>query len=477
MFHFLKFESLDSMKFSKSIGDIHFIGIGGIGMSGIAEILHRLGYQVRGSSDQENSNTRRLKDMGVTVQIGHDPEIVRGAAVVVTSTAIQPSNVELLAAIEMKIPVIPRAEMLGELMRLRPSIAVSGTHGKTTTTSLVASLLEEASMDPTVVNGGIINAYGTNARLGQGQWIVVEADESDGSFNKLFPTLAIVTNIDEDHMDFFKSLDEIQGAFENFVEKIPFYGLAVLCGDHPNVLKLSKKITDRRVVTYGLREGVDVQGLNLTYSAQGSHFDVKSPWGEIKDITVSMVGEHNVLNALSAITIALHLGIQPDVIRSALLKFQGVQRRFTLRGVVNGVSIIDDYGHHPVEIKAVLKSARSLTQGKVIAVVQPHRYSRLKALFEEFKTCFEDADHVIVTPVYSAGEEPIPGMEGSNLAEALQAKGTFINDPAELTEIIAKLTNSGDYVVCLGAGSITQWAKELPQHLNTFHSNSNGRAA
>jgi len=454
------------------LGMIHFVGIGGIGMSGIAEILHNLGYQVQGSDLSENANVQRLRGLGIAITIGHRAENVETAEVVVVSSAVKRDNPEVTAARARYLPIVRRAEMLGELMRLKSSVAVGGTHGKTTTTSLVAALLDGGGLDPTVINGGIINAYGTNARLGEGDWMVVEADESDGSFVKLPATIAVVTNIDPEHMEFYGSVEALHDAFHSFVENIPFYGFAVLCIDHPAVQSLIGRIRDRRVITYGRSPQAQLRAVNVSGGGGQMRFDVAvtDARGERHDtlegLTLPMVGEHNVLNATAAIAVAREIGIDDGMIRRALAKFGGVKRRFTRTGEAHGITVIDDYGHHPVEIAAVLKAARHATEGKVIAVVQPHRYTRLHDLFEEFCACFNDADHVIVAEVYPAGEAPIEGADRDSLVEGMRARGhrnvTALTDEMLLAPLITELATSGDLVVCLGAGNITAWAHALP---------------
>ena len=463
------------MKLPRDIGPIHFVGIGGIGMSGIAEVLSNLGYSVRGSDIAESANVARLRKLGIAVAVGHEAENVEGAAVVVVSSAIKRDNPELAAAREARLPVVRRAEMLAELMRLKTCIAIAGTHGKTTTTSLVASLLEAAHFDPTVINGGIINAYGTNARIGAGDWMVVEADESDGTFLKLPADVAIVTNIDPEHLDHFKTFEAIEQAFHDFVSNVPFYGFAVMCGDHPVVQMLVGRIEDRRVVTYGENPQADVRLVDLVHAHGRSHFSIAfrdragKTVHEIADLGLPMPGRHNALNATAAIAVARELGIDDAVIRRGLAAFGGVKRRFTRTGDWNGVTIIDDYAHHPVEIAAVLKAARESTAGRVIAVMQPHRYTRLATLFEPFCTCFNDADAVIIAPVYPAGEAPIPGIDRDNFVLGLRAHGhrevTPLQNAAALAGVVRGIAASGDYVVFLGAGSITQWAYALPGEL------------
>jgi len=463
------------MRLPRDIGPVHFVGIGSIGMSGIAEVLVNLGYSVEGSDQAESANIKRLRDKGVKIAIGHAAENLAGARVVVISSAIRPDNPELAAARAQRLPVVRRAEMLAELMRLKSCIAIAGTHGKTTTTSMVAALLDAAGFDPTVINGGIINAYGTNARLGAGDWMVVEADESDGSFLKLPADIAIVTNVDPEHLDYFKTFDAVQDAFRAFVENVPFYGFSVLCTDHPVVQSLVGRIEDHRIVTYGENPQADVRLLDISHAGGTSLFSIVlreragRSMHEIKNVALPMPGRHNALNATAAIAVAHELGIADDVIRSALAKFDGVRRRFTRTGMWNGVTVIDDYGHHPVEIAAVLKAARESTKGQVIAVVQPHRFTRLAALFEQFCTCFNDADVVIVAPVYPAGEAPIAGVDRDALVQGLRTHGhrqvVALEGPEKLASLIAGMAQPGDYVVCLGAGSITQWAYALPGEL------------
>jgi len=463
------------MKLPPDIGPIHFIGIGGIGMSGIAEVLINLGYAVQGSDANENANVKRLREKGATIAVGHAPNNLGDAEVVVVSTAIKRDNPELIAARAKRVPVVRRAEMLAELMRLKSCVAIAGTHGKTTTTSLVATLLEAGDFDPTVINGGIIEAYGTNARLGGGDWMVVEADESDGTFLKLPADVAIVTNVDPEHLDHFKTFEAVQEAFRTFVENLPFYGFAVMCTDHPVVHALVGRLEDRRVITYGENPQADVRLVELDHANGASQFSVtfRDRAGEhvceIKSLTLPMPGRHNALNATAAIAVAHELGVSDETIRAALARFGGVRRRFTKTGEWSGVPIIDDYGHHPVEIAAVLRAARESTKGQVIAVMQPHRYTRLNSLFEQFSTCFNDADTVIVAPVYAAGEAPIVGADRDSLVQGLRARGhrqvIALDGPQELARIIARLAFPGDIVVCLGAGNITQWAYALPGEL------------
>ena len=463
------------MKLPRDIGPIHFVGIGGIGMSGIAEVLANLGYTVRGSDVAESANVKRLREKGIEVAIGHEAGNVAGAHVVVVSSAIKRDNPELTAARASRLPVVRRAEMLAELMRLKSCIAIAGTHGKTTTTSLVATLLEAGQFDPTVINGGVINAYGTNARLGDGTWMVVEADESDGTFLKLPADIAVVTNVDPEHLDHFKTFEAVQGAFQSFVENVPFYGFAVMCTDHPVVQTLVGRIEDRRIVTYGENPQADVRLVDLANEGGQSVFTIlfRDRTGEtvhtIERLVMPMPGRHNALNATAAIAVARELGMSDEKIRSALAGFGGVKRRFTRTGAWNDITVIDDYGHHPVEIAAVLKAARESTRGQVIAVMQPHRYTRLASLFDEFCTCFNDADVVIVAPVYAAGEAPIPGIDRDALVQGLRTRGhrqvVALSDSQQLASLVKGIATPGDLVVCLGAGNITQWAYALPNEL------------
>ena len=461
------------------LGTIHFTGIGGIGMSGIAEILHNLGYPVQGSDIAANANVRRLQGLGIDVALGHDAENIGDAAVVVVSTAISGDNPEIAAARARLTPVVRRAEMLGELMRLKWGIAVGGTHGKTTTTSLVAALMDAAGMDPTVINGGIINAYGTNARLGDGDWMIVEADESDGSFLKLPATIAIVTNIDPEHLDHYGDFDALRLAFESFVGNIPFYGCAVLCLDDPEVQAMIPHLSDRRIITYGLSPQADVRGAGLRYQADRTVFDVeikqriRGRQAKFGNVALPMLGEHNVRNALAALAVGWELGLDETVIGEALAGFKGVNRRFTRTGVANGITVIDDYGHHPVEIAHVLKAARAACHGKVIAVAQPHRYSRLNDLFEDFCSCFNDADKVLIADVYAAGEDPIPGADRDSLVDGLRNRGhrnvRALESADDLPGVIADIAGAGDFVICLGAGNITAWAHALPGRLEALN--------
>ncbi|WP_062563639.1 UDP-N-acetylmuramate--L-alanine ligase [Paracoccus aminovorans] len=460
-------------KLPGELGPIHFIGIGGIGMSGIAEVLMTLGYAVQGSDAKRSKITDRLEKLGATVFEGQRAENIGEAGVVVISTAIKKGNPELEEARRRGLPIVRRAEMLAELMRLRSNVAVAGTHGKTTTTTMVATLLDAGGFDPTVINGGVIHAYGSNARAGAGEWMVVEADESDGSFNRLPATIAIVTNIDPEHMEHWGSFDALRKGFQDFVSNIPFYGLAVCCTDHPEVQALVGRTTDRRVVTFGFNAQADIRAINLRYENGIAHFDIALQGEEdapvIEDCTLPMPGDHNVSNALAAVAVARHLGMKRAQIREALARFGGVGRRFTRVGEVNGVTIIDDYGHHPVEIAAVLKAARQATKGRVIAVHQPHRYTRLSSLFDDFCTCFNEADVVAIAEVYSAGEEPIPGASRDDLVAGLIAHGhrhaRAVMDEGDLERLVREQARPGDMVVCLGAGTISAWANNLPERL------------
>jgi UDP-N-acetylmuramate--alanine ligase len=458
-----------------SIGPLHFVGIGGIGMSGIAEVLHNLGYRVQGSDLADGANVRRLIDLGIQVVVGHDSANLGAAEVVVVSSAVRADNPEILAARARRLPVVRRAEMLGELMRLKWSLAIAGTHGKTTTTSMIGALLETAQLDPTVINGGIINAYGTNTRLGAGDWMVVEADESDGTFARLPATVAIVTNIDPEHLDFYGNFDALRQAFETFVGNIPFYGFAALCIDHPVVQGMIPKLSDRRVLTYGISPQADIRAVDLRLGRDGARYDIviadaPSDRGRIiRDLYLPMFGRHNVQNSLAAAAVAEALALGDETLRATLRNFKGVKRRFTKTGEWRGVAIIDDYGHHPVEIAAVLRAARAIVSGKLIAVVQPHRYTRVAHLFDGFCTCFNDADIVLVANIYAAGEEPIEGVTREAIVAGLIEHGHRnvhpLGDPAALPGAIAELAQPGDMVVCLGAGSITGWANSLPHDL------------
>jgi UDP-N-acetylmuramate--alanine ligase len=456
------------------IGTIHFVGIGGIGMSGIAEVMHNLGYSVQGSDIAEGASVERLRARGIKVMVGHAAGNLGDAAVVVTSTAVRRDNPEVAAALERRIPVVRRAEMLAELMRLKRTVAVAGTHGKTTTTSMVAALLDAGGVDPTVINGGIIESYGSNARLGASEWMVVEADESDGSFLRLDGTIAVVTNIDPEHLDHYGSFDAVKEAFVEFIENVPFYGAAVLCIDHPEVQKVIARVRDRRVITYGFSAQADwrAESVRIQDSSTGGgnlfdavHSDRYGNRRTISNIALPMPGRHNVQNALAAIAVAVELGCDDDTIRAGFARFGGVRRRFTRVGEVAGATIIDDYAHHPVEIRAVLSAAREAASGRVIAVAQPHRYTRLRDLLGEFQGCFNDADMVFVAPVYPAGEAPIAGVDSAALVKGLRDRGhraaSEIAGPGELAEALSDLVKPGDMVVCLGAGDITKWAANL----------------
>jgi len=452
------------------IGTVHFIGIGGIGMSGIARVMNNLGYKVQGSDSAESATVQALRARGIDVMIGHRAENLGDARVVVTSTAIKRGNPEVELALEKRIPVVRRAEMLAELMRLKSTVAVAGTHGKTTTTSMIAAMLDAGGFDPTVINGGIINNYGSNARLGEGEWMVVEADESDGSFLRLDGTLAVVTNIDPEHLDHYGSFDAVKSAFVEFVENVPFYGAAFLCLDHPEVQAILPRVRDRRIVTYGFSAQADVRAENVTPIPGGNRFDVAvrpvdGALRRIHGVVLPMPGRHNVQNALAAIAVAIEMAIADETIVEGFAKFGGVKRRFTNVGEVDGITIIDDYGHHPVEVRAALAAAREGVAGRVIAVVQPHRYSRLGDLMDDFQQAFNDADIVYVTPVYAAGEAPVEGVSSAALVAGLRQRGhraaNEIADAEALAAALAEIAQPGDMVVCLGAGDITRWAAGL----------------
>ena len=458
------------------VGMIHFVGIGGIGMSGIAEVLHALGHRVQGSDMAESANVERLRGQGIEVMIGHQASHLGQARVVVISSAVKSDNPEVVAAREARIPVVARAEMLAELMRLKWAIAIAGTHGKTTTTSLIASVLEAARFDPTVINGGIINAYGTNTRFGASEWMVVEADESDGTFVRLPASVAVITNIDPEHLDFYGDFEGVKAAFETFLNNLPFYGFAAMCVDHDETRALFERTTDRRLIGFGFGEDADIRALDPSYDAEGAVFDVELRDPTTREVTrtlrrlrLAMPGRHNVLNALAAISVANELKIHDDVIRKALANFGGVKRRFTKTGKVGGITVIDDYGHHPIEIKAALATARQVAAGRVIAVIQPHRYTRLEALFDDFCTSADDADIVLVTPVYAAGEKPIDGVDQQALVAGLEKAGVqqvlAIEGPDDLADKISDLAMPDDLVICLGAGTISAWANGLPSAL------------
>lgn len=452
------------------IGTVHFVGIGGIGMSGIAEVMHNLGYTVQGSDIADSYVIDGLRKRGIKVMIGHDADNLGDATVVVTSTAVKAGNPERDAALERRIPLVRRAEMLAELMRLKNTVAVAGTHGKTTTTSLIAAMLDHGGIDPTVINGGIINSYGSNARLGASDWMVVEADESDGSFLRLDGTLAVVTNIDPEHLDHYGDFDAIKEAFVEFVENVPFYGAAIMCLDHPEVQAILPKIRDRRIITYGFSAQADICGENVTPFPGGNRFDVvvRSRDGSqrmIEGIVLPMPGRHNVQNALAAIAVGLEMGMADEAVAHGFDKFGGVKRRFTKVGEVDGATIIDDYGHHPVEIRAVLSAAREGAQGRVIAIAQPHRFTRLRDHMDDFQQAFNDADMVFISPVYAAGEVPIEGVDSEALVSGIKARGhrsaATVADADDLAAKLAETVQDNDMVVCLGAGDITKWAAGL----------------
>jgi UDP-N-acetylmuramate--alanine ligase len=468
--------------FPVEFGTLHFTGIGGIGMSGNAEFLHNLGYKVQGSDLVDSPNVQRLRDQGIPITIGHAAENVIDAdgkpvGGIIYNALVKDDNPEFIKARELKIPLIGRSELLAEIMRIKWSIGIAGTHGKTTTTSIVGTLLEAGGFDPTVINGGIVNAYGTNTRIGKGEWLVAEADEAYGTFLKLNPTVAIVTNIDPEHLDYYKTFDNVRAAFKRYVEATPFYGFSVLCLDHPEVQKLAAGINDRRIITYGTNPQAEVQAKNIRMTPDGGYFDVlingrlSDKPRTIQNMHMPMPGIHNILNALAGIAVALKLGMDDEVIRQSLSKFSGVKRRFTKTGVTNGITVIDDYGHHPVEVAAVLKAARSTVDAnaRIIAVFQPHRYSRVHDLYSDFCTCFNDADSVLVADVYSAGEDPIKGAEKEDLVAGLIQAGhknaSILRSENELADVINHIAKPGDMVVCLGAGSITKWAYALPQQL------------
>ena len=458
------------------IGLIHFVGIGGIGMSGIAEVMHQLGYKVQGSDQVEGYAVEGLRKVGIPVTIGHSADNLGDAAVVVCSTAIARGNPEVEAAIERRLPLVRRAEMLAELMRMQSTIAVAGTHGKTTTTSMIAAMLDAGGIDPTVINGGVINAYGSNARLGKSDWMVVEADESDGSFLRLDGTIAVVTNIDPEHLEHYGDFEAVKDAFVEFVENVPFYGLAVLCVDHPEVQNMLSRIRDRRIVTYGFSALADLRADNVTTGPDGTRYDASVLQRDgtkriIAGIHVPMPGRHNVLNSLAAIAVGIELGMDDAVIANGFARFEGVKRRFTRVGTVDGTVIIDDYAHHPVEIRAVLSAAREAATERVIAVVQPHRFTRLRDLMEDFQNAFNEADVVFVAPVYAAGEQPIDGIDSAALAEGLRAHGhrmvRTVTDQADLSLALRDLAASGDLIICMGAGDITKWAASLADGIST----------
>ncbi|MFO1172778.1 MAG: UDP-N-acetylmuramate--L-alanine ligase [Hyphomicrobiaceae bacterium] len=467
------------MEMPKDIGPFHIVGIGGIGMSAIAEILLELGYPVQGSDAKENPNVRRLRERGVRVFIGHDAVNLVGARYIVISSAIKKDNIELKTARQRGIPVIRRADMLAELMRMRSTVSVTGTHGKTTTTSLIAHVFEAANLDPTVITGGIVNSWGTNARLGQGKWMVVEADESDDTFIRLPTEIGVVTNIDPEHLDYFGSVEAMHASYRTFYKSIPFYGAAVTCIDHPVVREMTTAIRDEcsaKFVTYGVSEDADLRLRNLRYENNGLVFDIEvgrriaGGARAVLGVRMPVPGEHNALNAIAAFAVAVEAGVPDDVAKRAIAGFSGVKRRFTPTGNWNGVAIYDDYAHHPVEIAAVLKAAKKSSSGRVLAVFQPHRYSRVQSLFQDFASCFTNADSVIVTPLYTAGEQPLPGITHLTMAEGIRKTGhrqvAVVESEHELAPLVATMARPGDMVICLGAGTITDWAYALPQRLN-----------
>ncbi len=468
------------MQMPRDLGKFHIIGIGGIGMSAIAEILEAKGYTVQGSDQKDSANVRRLRDKGIKVFIGHDAINLVGARYVIISSAVKKGNPELEAARAKGLPIIRRAEALAELMRLYSTVSVTGTHGKTTTTSLISHVFADAGQDPTVITGGIINAWGSNARLGQGKWMIVEADESDGTFNRLPTEIGVITNIDPEHLDYFKTVDVMHKAYEEFYRAIPFYGLAVTCIDHPVVRDMVERLElrrdGRRLLTYGVSEGADIKLLSVRYEGFTTIFDAmlsaRVPGGErlLKGWSLPLPGHHNALNALATIAVAAEAGIPDQAIRKGLATFSGVKRRFQPTGEWNGVQIFDDYGHHPAEIGAVLKAARAGARGRVIAAVEPHRYTRVRDLFGEFCSCFRDADSVIVLPMYSAGEQPIQGIDHHSLAEGIRSTGhpsvIAIDNPRDLIALVRANGQPGDMLVCLGAGNSTEWAHALPDWLH-----------
>ena len=464
------------LKRPENLGVIHFIGIGGIGMSGIAEILVQSGYLVQGSDIKASNNTKRLEKLGIEVFIGQRKSNILNAKIIVVSTAISKNNIELVEAKKIFLPIVHRAEMLGELMRLKQSIAIAGTHGKTTTTSLIAKMIEENGMDPTIINGGIISSLDSNARMGKGDWMVVEADESDGSFTKLNPTAAVITNIDLEHLDFHKNEKNLELAFFNFLSSIPFYGFICLCTDHPRVQKLISKLEDKKVITYGLSANADVRATNIIYNNNKMNFTLSiSNRRELEissyEIEFSMIGIHNIQNALATIATGIELKIPIEKIKNTLKTFTGVQRRFQNVGNFKNTTIIDDYGHHPVEINAALAAARLLApKSKIISIFQPHRYSRIKDLFNDFCSCFNDADYVFLLDVYPAGEEPLKGFESNDLKNGLLKYGhknvSYIESKKALIRETLKIISPHDIIICLGAGSITKIANTLEKELH-----------
>ena len=463
------------LKSPENLGIIHFIGIGGIGMSGIAEILFQSGYHVQGSDLKQSNNTNRLEKLGIKVFIGQKKSNIIDAKIIVVSTAISEKNEEFIAAKKMFLPIVHRSEMLGELMRLKQSIAIAGTHGKTTTTSLIAKMIEDNGMDPTIINGGIISSLHSNARLGNGEWMVVEADESDGSFSKLNPTAAIITNIDLEHLDYHKNEDNLENAFYNFVSSIPFYGFVCLCIDNPRTQRLISKLENKKVITYGMSANADIRATNIYYKNHRMNFSLniknnKEFEDNVYKIEFSMIGMHNIQNALATIATGIELKIPLTKIKNTLKNFTGVERRFQKVGNFKNTTIIDDYGHHPVEINSALSAARFLApESKIIAIFQPHRYSRLKDLFDDFCSCFNKADHVFLLDVYAAGEKSIKKFESINLEKGLADYGhknvLYIQNQNLLAKNLLKLIQPNDLIICLGAGSITKIANNLEEEL------------
>jgi UDP-N-acetylmuramate--alanine ligase len=441
------------------IQHIHFVGIGGIGMSGIAEVLANLGYQVSGSDLKESAITLSLRGLGITVHLGHHARAIEGAQVVVISSAVKGDNAEVVAAHAAKVPVIPRGEMLAELMRMKYGIAVAGSHGKTTTTSMVAQVLSQGGIDPTIVIGGKLGTIGSNAKLGKGPFLVAEADESDGSFLMLNPTLAVITNIDREHLDHYKDLDEIQDAFVTFANKVPFYGSVFLCMDDPHAAAVRPRLK-RQVRTYGTHPQVDIRAREIRQEGFRTYFKVTAYGEDLGAFSLGVPGQHMVLNALAAIGIALELDVPHEVIQASLASFTGADRRFHMKGEKGGVLVVDDYGHHPTEIAATLAAARAgFPQRRLVAAFQPHRYSRTRALLDEFGTAFFEADAVLVTDIYPAGEQPIQGVDGAAVVESLRSHGQkdvhLVGRVEDLPEAMKRLTRSGDLLITFGAGSIT----------------------
>lgn len=439
------------------IKQIHFIGIGGSGMNGIAEVLVNMGYMVTGSDLAETDTTRRLRSLGATIFIGHREENIAGSHCVVYSSAVKKDNPEVTEAVSRQIPIIPRAEMLAELMRLKYGIAIAGTHGKTTTTSMISMILNNAKMDPTIVTGGKLNSIGANAKLGGGDFLVAEADESDRSFLKLSPTIAIVTNIDREHMDTYKDMEDVKSAYLNFMNKVPFYGCAVICLDHPVIQSLVPGIT-RRFISYGLTAQADVHARNIRHEGMKTTFEVWHNRERLGEVALGLPGEHNVYNALAAATVARELEIDFAHIKAGLEGFTGVERRFHVRGEAGGITVVDDYGHHPEEIKAVLRAAKKGWTNRVVVVFQPHRYSRTKDLYQEFLSAFNDAEKLILADIYPAGEERIEGVSGEALYKGIKAYGhkdvAYVPETANIPEYLKGVTLPGDIIITLGAGDI-----------------------